>query len=158
VLDSDALAQGVVSFDGGGELALGIDGEGELNVAAFREVLSELAEDFDRGNRGLAGEDGVAVVVTKLFAFGVEPAGVDGGLEAPGMEREREIVTNPGDVVLGCGLFESDVSVGAVGALHVFEFDDGDAGAGRRFERSRVVNRGGGGSTELGARSGSEGH
>jgi len=151
VLDADALAECVVSLDGGGEFALGIECEGELDVVVLCVVLSELAQDVERGDGGLAGKDGVAIIVAQLLAFGVEPAGIDGGLEAPRMEWEGEVVANPGDVVFGCGVFEDDVGVGAVGALHVFEFNDGYTGADGGFERGGVVYRGGGGCVELGA-------
>ena len=151
VLDADALAEGVVGFDFLGEAAHGIDGEGQSDAVgggeALREVL-ELAGGFDGD---LVGEDLVAIVVAEGFAFGVEEAGVDGGLEAPGVLGEREVVADPGDVVLCGGLFEEGVGLGAVGALHVFELDDGDACAGRRLEGGGVVDLGGGRRAELGA-------
>ena len=84
------------------------------------------------------------------LALGVEPAGVDGGLEAPVMEGQREVVADPGDVVLRGGLLEDGVGGGAVGALHVLKLDDGHAGAGRRLEGGGVVDRGGGRRAELG--------
>ena len=117
------------------------------------EVLSELAESIESGDGGLAGEDGVTIIVAEFFAFSVEEAGVDGSLEAPGMEREREVVADQGNVVLGCGLSEEGVGVGAVRALHVFEFDDGDAGAGGGFDRGGVADGSGGRRVELSARS-----
>ena len=107
----------------------------------LRVVLSELAQHVEVGDGGLVGEDGVAIIVAHLLALGVEPAGVDGGLEAPGMEREGEVVADPGDVVLGSRLRAARVGVGAVGAFHVFEFDDGDAGTGGRLESSGIVDR-----------------
>jgi hypothetical protein len=154
VLDAYALAECVVGFYFGGELALGVDGEGELDVVGFGEVLSELAEDVEVGDGGLVGEYGVAVVVAELFALTVEPPGIDGGLEAPGMERQGEVVADPGDVVLGRGVFKDGVGVAAVGALHIFEFDDGDACAGGRFEGGGVVHGCGGRRTKLRAGSG----
>ena len=115
----------------------------------FGEVLSELAEYVEVGDGGLVGEDGVAVVVAEFFAFAVEPAGINGGLEAPGMEWQGEVVADPGDVVLGRRVFEDRVGVAAVGALHIFEFDDGDARAGGGFERGGVVHGRGGRRTKL---------
>ena len=87
----------------------------------------------------LVGEDVVAVIVAELLALGVEKAGIDGGLEAPGMVGQREVMAHPGDVVLGGGLHEVWVGGGADGALHVSEFDDSDAGAGGRLEGGGVV-------------------
>ena len=128
VADAYALAEGVVGFDCGGERALRVDGEGQDDLVAGGELLREIQEVF-AGDGGLVGEDGVAVVVAQFFGLGVEPAGVDGGLEAPGMEGEREVVADPGDVVFGCGFLERGVDLAAEGALHVFEFDDGYAGS-----------------------------
>jgi len=52
VLDADALAECVVSLDGGGEFALGIECEGELDVVVLCVVLSELAEDVEEVMEG----------------------------------------------------------------------------------------------------------
>ena len=60
-------------------------------------------------------------------------------------------MADPWNVVLGGSLFEQRIGVGAVGALHVFEFDDGDAGSGGRAEGGGIVDRGGGRATKLGA-------
>ena len=46
------------------------------------------------------------------------------------MEGEREIVAHPGNFVVSGGLAEEGVGAGAVGALHVFEFNDGHVGSG----------------------------
>ena len=64
--------------------------------------------------------------------------------------RQREVVADPWDVVLGRGLFEERVGAGAVGALKVLKLDDGDAGAGRRLEGGRVVDLRGIGRAKLG--------
>jgi hypothetical protein len=106
------------------------------------ELLRELLELVGGLDGDLVGEDGVAVLVAEGLAFGVEEAGVDGGLEAPVVLREREVVADPGDVVLGGGVFEERVGAGAVGALEVFKLDDGDASAGRRLEGGGVVDLG----------------
>ena len=44
VLDADALAEGVVGLHLGGQLALRIDGEGQGDAVALRELLGELGE------------------------------------------------------------------------------------------------------------------
>ena len=150
VLDADALSEGVVVFDLLGEAAHRIDGEGQGDAVGGGEALRELLE-LVRGLDGdLVGENLIAVVVAEGLAFGVEEAGVDGGLEAPVVHGEREVVTDPGDVVLGGGLFEEEVGVGAVGTLEVFKLDDGDACAGWRLEGGGVVHVGGGRRAELG--------
>lgn len=138
VVYADALTQRIVSFDLLSEFALRIDREGEGKFASRGELLGEVLEVF-AGDGGLIGEDGVAVVVAELLGFSVEPAGVDGGLEAPGMLVKRVVVADPGDVVLGCGFFEEWVGAGAVGALHIFKLDDRDAHAGRGDDRGGVV-------------------
>ena len=131
VLDADALAEGVVGFDFCSQLAHGIDGEGQGDAVLRGKLLRELLEIAGGLDGGLVGEDLVAIVVAEGLAFGVEEAGVDGGLEAPVVLREREVVADPGDVVFGGGVFEEGVGAGAVGALEVFKLDDGDASAGR---------------------------
>lgn len=124
---------------------MGVDGEGEGDFVLLSERLRELAEEVGAvGERGLAGEDEVAILVAEGLAFGVKEAGVDGGVEAPGVHGEREIVADPGDVVGGRGFFEDGVGAAAVGALHVFKFDDGYAGASRGMEGGGVVDLGSG--------------
>jgi len=59
------------------------------------------------------------------------------------MEGEGEVVANPGDAVFRGGVVEEGVCAGAVGALHVFEFDDGDPGSGGGMEDGGVVDLGG---------------
>ena len=158
MLDADALAERVVGFDVGGKLALRVEGEGQVDAFAPGELFSEVAEDFGAGDGGLVGEDGVAVLVAEGLALQVEPAGVDGGVEAPVVEGEREIVARPGNLVGGGGFFEEAVGVGAVGALEVFEFDDGYARAGGRTERGGVVDLGSAGwRGELGVGGGGRG-
>ena len=127
--------------------------KGRAMPCAGGKFLRELAELVGGLDGDLVGEDVVAIVVAKFLALGVKEAGVDGGLEAPVMEGEREVVTDPGDVIFFGGLFEQRVGGGAVGALEVFKFDDGDFGAGGRLEGSGVMDRGGFWRAELGMRS-----
>jgi len=150
VLDTDALAEVPVVFDLLREASHGIDGEGQCDAVGGGEALRELLKLVEGLDGDLVGENRIAVIVAEGFAFGVEEAGVDGGLEAPIVLGEREIVANPGDVVFGGGLFEEGVGVGAVGALEVFKLDDGDACAGRRLEGRGVVDLGSGRRAELG--------
>ena len=65
---ADALAECIVGLDLGGELALGIDGEGQGDVVALGAVSSvELAKTVEGLDGALVGEDGIAVVVAYLF-------------------------------------------------------------------------------------------
>ena len=74
------------------------------------------------------------------------------------MEGEGEVVADPGDVVIGRGFFEHGVGAAAIGALHVFKFDDGHAGAGGGTEGGGVVDLGSGRRrTELGVGGGGGG-
>jgi hypothetical protein len=70
----------------------------------------------------------------RTLGFGVEPAGVDGGLAAPVVIGDEEVVADPGDVVSVGGLHEGGVGGGATGALEVVELDDGYAGSGGGME------------------------
>ena len=108
------------------------------------ELLSELAQQIGADDGGLRSEDLISVLVAKAFAPGVEPAGVDGGLEAPIMHGQREVAAYPGNLVLGHGLFEQRVGAGAVGALHVCKLDQGYAGSGGRPENRGVEDPGSG--------------
>ena len=119
-----------------------VDGEGEGDFVVVGEGLRVLAEDVGGDDGDLVGEDIVSVSVADCFALGVKEAGVDGGVEAPGVQGEGEVVADPGDVVGGRGIFEHGVGAAAVGALHVFKFDDGYAGTGGGTEGGRVVDRG----------------
>ena len=78
----------------------------------------------------------------RALLLSVEPARVDGGVEAPGVEGQREVVADPGNVIAGGGFFEDGIGAAAVGALHVFELDDGDARAGGRMEGGGIVDLG----------------
>ena len=156
VLDADALAERVVGFHFFGQVAHGIDGEGQGDAVLGGPFLRELLEIAGSLDGRLIGEDVVAIVVAEGLAFGVKEAGVDGGLEAPVVLREREVVADPGDVVFGGGVFEEGVCAGAVGALEIFKLDDGDASAGGRLEGGGIVDLGGIGRAELGVSRGGD--
>ena len=150
VLNADALTESVIGFDQCNELALGVDGKGQGDVVVGRKLLGELGKGVKADNGWLAGEDGVAVLVTEGLALKVKPAGVDGGVHAPVMEGEREIVADPRDFVGGGHLSEEGVGTGTVWTLEVFKFDEGDAGSCGWTERGGVVDLGSGGrSAEL---------
>jgi hypothetical protein len=142
VLDADALAEGVVGFYLGGEPALGIDGEGHGDAFALGELVGEVVEDFEGSDGGLVGKDGIAVLVAEGLGLEVEPAGVDGGVEAPGVEGQREVVADPGDLVFGGSFFEERVGASAVRALEVFKLDDGDARGSRRTQGRGILHLG----------------
>jgi hypothetical protein len=46
VLDADALAEGVVGFDFGGQLALRVDGEGQGDALALANLVVKSQQDF----------------------------------------------------------------------------------------------------------------
>lgn len=142
-VDADAVGEGLVGVDFVVELALRVDGEGEGDAVLLREPRGEFDEHVGVVNGGLVGEDLIAVFAAELLAFQVKPACADGGEAAPGVVGDEEVVADPGDVVLGGGLDEGRVGVGAGGALEVVELDDGDARAGWRAEGRAVLELGG---------------
>jgi len=74
MFDADALAERVIGLDQFGQLALGIDGEGQGEVAAGGKLFSEIAQDIRADDRGLIRKDLVAILVAQNLAVGVEPA------------------------------------------------------------------------------------
>ncbi len=106
------------------------------------KLLGEFIEDFKAGDGGLVVEDLVAIFIADSLGFGIEVAGVDGGLEAPCVEGKWEVMTDPGDVIFGGGFEEEGIGAGAVGALEIFKLDDGDAGTGGGFQGCRIVDQG----------------
>ena len=171
VVDACTLAEGLVRFDCSSEGALRIDGEGQrAYFVVVGEFLCELAQNRECGYSGLVGEDLIAVFVTESFGFAVEPAGVDGCLLAPCVVREREVMPDPGNLVLTYGLTQQRIDVAADGTLHVSELDDGNADTSGWLEGGGVTDLGragcglsGGGGQEAegkksrGSESGSEG-
>lgn len=139
VFNADALAESVVCLDGSKQFALGIDGKGQSDFAVGGKFAGERAERIEIRDGGLIGKDGIAIFIAELLAFFVEPASIDGCLHAPGMEGQREVVAYEGDFVVCFGLAEEGIGACAVGALHVGEFDDGDAGTRGRFECAGVM-------------------
>lgn len=102
-------------------------------------MLCEVLEIFFRGDGGLVGEDGSAVLVG-LFGTDLvlNVAGGDGGVVAPDMHFEREVVADEGEMVVIDGLVDDGIGMGAGRALEVFKLDDGDAGSGRWLEQGSV--------------------
>jgi hypothetical protein len=145
VFDADALTEGIVSFDQCGQRTLRIDGEGQRELVVGRELFGKGAQDFESGDGRLVGEDGVAVFVSEFLRLGVEPAGIDRSLETPSVEGQGKVMADPGNVVLGRGFAEKRIGPGAIGALHIFEFDDRDAGSGRGLQGRRIMDLGCGG-------------
>ena len=122
-----------------------VNGEGQGNAVALSEFVSELAEGVGGNDRDLIDKDLVAVLITEVLALGIEPAGVDGSLEAPGMHGQREVMAHERNLVLGGSLAEQGVGTAAVRTLHIFKFDNGYTGAGWRLESAGVVDLGSGG-------------
>ena len=111
-LDSGANAEVVVGLDCGGELALRINSNRQNDAVTAGELLGKIAQHIQIVDRGLVGEDGVAVVVAEFFGSRIEPTGIDGGLKAPNVLTERKIVPEPGNLVLLGGLATYKVTKG----------------------------------------------
>ncbi len=91
-------------------------------------------------NQILIGKDLIAEVIAKLLRLGVEPSRVHRSVKTPGVKRQGEIVTYPGNMVLGCSILKQRIGAGTVGTLHVFKLDDCHMSAGRRLEGGGVMN------------------
>ena len=86
VVDAGALADVVVGLDVGGELALGVEGKRQGDAVGLGKLVSELPQQVRVVvEGGLISEDLVAVLFAEGLAFGVEPAGIDGGDGTPGV-------------------------------------------------------------------------
>ena len=60
----------------------------------------------------------------------LDVAGDDGGVTAPDVHLEGEVVADEGNLVVLDGGVDDGIGVGAGGALEVFELVDGDLGSG----------------------------
>ena len=129
-------------LDLGGELALRIDREGEGDAMLLGDFLGELRQGVRGGDGRLQRQRRHRGNGRPASCSWYRPAGVDGGVEAPGVEGQREVVANPRDAVLCCGFLQKRVGASAVGALHVFPLDDGDLGARGRLQWRGVVHLG----------------
>ena len=91
--ESDALAEGLVGANLGGEQAVGVDDEGHDAAMGLKVFLREGVEVVLRGDGGLVGEDGAAVVLGGLGRdLVLDVTGDDGGVKAPDVHREGEVV------------------------------------------------------------------
>ena len=68
VFDAHALAECVVGFDFRSQFALWVEGHGELDFVRGGEAFRELAQQFERCDGRLVGEDLIAVVVADTLA------------------------------------------------------------------------------------------
>jgi hypothetical protein len=139
VVDADALAGGLIGLDHGGELALRVDGKGQSDVVTGGKFGGELPKHIGIVNRGLIGEDLVAVLVAQCLTFGVKPVGVDRSFKAPCVIGKREVEAQPGNLVLGCGRFHGGILGAADRALHIRKLDHGHANASGRLEDGGVL-------------------
>lgn len=139
VFEADALAQAEVCLDFGGEEAVGVHDEGHLLVVGLEPLAGEVVEVVFAGNRVLAREDVAAI----LFGCGgrdlvLEVTGVDGGLAAPEVLGEGEVMAEERNFIVFGGGVDDGEGVGAGGALEVFKLVDGGFIAGRELERRGV--------------------
>ena len=94
---------------------------------------------------GLVGEDGAAVLLGDLGRdLVLDVAGDDGGVAAPDVHPEGEVVADQGDLVVLDGGVDDGEGVGAGGALEVFELVDGDLGSGGGLDHGGVFEGGAG--------------
>ena len=139
VAEAEADSKGVVGVNLSCELAGGVDDEGHLLTVGLEEVLGEALEVFLGGDGLLVGEDGSAII---LGLFGIDlvldVAGDDGGVVAPDVHLEGEVVAKIGEVVVLDGLVDDGEGVSAGGAFEIFELDDGDAVTSGRLEQRGV--------------------
>jgi len=103
------------------------------------KLLSELEQNLRADDGSLIGEDLVAIVVAHELAMSVEPAGVDGGVEAPAMHGQGEVMAHQWNFVFGRSFLEQGVGAAAIGALIVNKLDQSHAGSGGRLEGGGVV-------------------
>ena len=137
--EADALAEGVVCLNFLGQRALRVYDKRHRELVGLEPALSEFLEIFLGRDGGLGGEDGSAVF---FGGFGrhlvLNVAGVDGGVEAPEVHLEGEVVADEGNlVVIDCGLDHGE-GARAGGALQVFKGIDGDLGSGGGLEHGGV--------------------
>ena len=144
-LEAYAFAESVIGVDFSGEEAVGIDDEWH-GVTVGQEVLAgEVLQVVLGGDGCLIGEDGAAVL---LGVFGrdlvLDVAGDDGGVMAPDVSPEREVVADQGNFVLVDCRVDDGEGVGTGGAFEVFELVDGDLGSGGRLDHGGVFEGGAG--------------
>ena len=125
-----ALAEGLVGLDLLGEEAGGIYDEGHVQAVLLEPGAGVVLKVVLAGDGGLGGEDVTAVVLGGLGGdLVLEVAGGDGGVEAPDVHLEGEVVADEWDVVFVDGCVDDGEGAGAGGALEVFELVDRDAGS-----------------------------
>jgi len=118
VLEADAGAKITIGRHFRGELALRIYHEWQINSVLgsefFRKGTQVVFIDFQ-----LVLEDVIAEFIAHLLGMRVEVAREHGGIEGPGVFRQREIVTHDGDVVGFGSLFEQGRGTGTIRTLEI---------------------------------------
>jgi hypothetical protein len=126
----DALAEGLVSPHLGSEETVGVDDEGHHPAMRLKVFLGEGVKVILGSDGDLVGKDGAAVVFGGLRRdLVLDVAGDDGGVPAPDVHLEGEVLADKGDLVLLDGRMDYWKGVGASRALEVFELVDGDGDA-----------------------------
>lgn len=106
----------------------------------LEELLGEVLEVFLGGDELLTGEDGAAIVFCQLgINLVLDVARSDGGVPAPDVHFQREIVANEGNLVVLNGCVNDGKGAGAGGALQVFKFVDGDFGSGWGLDHGGIA-------------------
>jgi len=139
VVEADGVAYGTVGFDLGGQFALRIDDEGDIDFVGGTEFRGEVMERGLRSDFELVLKDRVAELVAEGLRMSVEKAGEDRSVVSPLVLGQRVVVADDRDLVGLGGFFDQRGGAGAVGALEVFEDHDGDVGAFGGFEDGFLV-------------------
>lgn len=99
--EADAFPEGVVGFDFGGEEPGGVYHEGHGAAVGLEVLLGEALKVFLGGDGGLGYEDGAAVLFGCLGGdLVLDVACDDGGVEAPDVHLEGEVVADEGNLVV----------------------------------------------------------
>lgn len=137
--ETDAFAESIVCLNFLGKGALGVYDEGHRDLVGLKPTLSEVAKVFLRGDGGLGGEDCSAILLGSPGRdFVLKVASVDGGVEAPKVHLEGEVVADEGNLVVLDGSLNHGEGAGAGGALEVFKGEDGDLCSGGGLEHGGV--------------------
>jgi len=106
----------------------------------LKVFLREGREVFLGGDGLLTGEDGAAIVFGGLRGdLVLDVTGDDGGVKAPDVHLQGEVVAEEGNLVLVDGRVDNGEGVGAGRAFEIFELVDSDGGAGRGAEHGGVA-------------------
>ena len=138
--EADAFPEAVVGLNFGGEEAAGIHDEGHLLAVGLEPLAGEVVEVVLAGDGVLVGEDVAPILLSDGGRdFVLEIAGGDGGVAAPEMLLEGEVVADKGDFIVIDGGVNDGEGARAGGALQVLELVDLGFLAGGQLEDGGVL-------------------